>query len=303
MFFRNLKLYQVTGDFHMPAGDELFQEAALRPCGSQDMATMGWVSPVPGGSALTHSTDGFTVLCLGKEERILPSSVVNQELETRVTSIERETGAPVGKRAKQELKQEIIHRLIPHAFTTRTYIYGVYMPSIGVVAVDTASDAKAETFLAFLRKTLGSLPVVPLARRSVSADLTEWLRYCKAPQYFQLLEDAILQSPDEEASKATWKNQDLGSEEINAALEDGKLVKQLSVEWDETLTCTITDDCTIKGIRFSDVIREKNEDIPKDQALAKWDADCALAFGELQRFISALISTFSLVEQKARKAA
>ncbi|PPS59140.1 hypothetical protein CRX72_10045 [Pantoea sp. BRM17] len=44
------------------------------PCGSQDMAQTGWVSPMGNrGEALAHEVNGQIVICARTEQKILPS--------------------------------------------------------------------------------------------------------------------------------------------------------------------------------------------------------------------------------------
>jgi recombination associated protein RdgC len=68
----------------------------------------------------------------------------------------------------------------------------------------------------------------------------------------------------------------------------------LAVEWDETLSALIQEDLTIKRLKFSDVMREQNDDIPKDQQLARMDANFALMSGEIVRFAERLKLLFNL---------
>lgn len=52
---------------------------AFTPCGSQDMAKTGWVSPTGlHHDALTHTLNGQIFICTRKEEKILPSPVIKQ---------------------------------------------------------------------------------------------------------------------------------------------------------------------------------------------------------------------------------
>ncbi|WP_088329817.1 recombination-associated protein RdgC [Lacimicrobium sp. SS2-24] len=299
MWFKNLKVYSLTQPLTLTA-EELEQQLAqssFRPCGNQDTASLGWAPPFKQGSTLVHSGDGKWLISLKKQERILPAAVVNAELEERVEKIEQETGSPVGKKAKQDLKQEIVHQLLPKSFTRDSYTFGFISIKDNLVIIDAANDGKAEAFLAHLRKSIGSLPVVPLARRSISADLTDWLKNDTQPAGILLLEEAELKSPDEDGAVIKCKNQPLDAEEIQLHLQSGKLVQKLAIEWDETLNALLQEDFSIKRLKFSDVVKEQNEDIPKDQQLARMDADFCLMSAEAIRCVKALDGLLSLSEQ------
>lgn len=296
MWFKNLKLYAITQDMDLAEEDfeSKLAEFKFRPCGSQELATMGWASPFNQGESLLHSAAGKVWITLKKQERILPAVVVNAELADKVALIEAETGSPVGKKAQQDMKQEIIHRLLPQAFTKNSYTHGFISTQDNLVVVDSSADGKAEAFLAMLRKAIGSLPVVPLARQSVQAELTSWLKDDSAPADIQVLEEAELKALEEDGAIIRCKNQDLYCEEITHHIEAGKTVQKLAVEWSETLTAIIQEDLSIKRVKFTDVIREQNDDIPKDQMLARMDANFALMSGEVVRFAKRLQEMFAL---------
>jgi len=296
MWFKNLKLYSLTDVIQLEEEtlENQLQEFSFRPCGNQDLATMGWAAPIQQGNQLIHAANGNIWLCLKKQERLLPSAVVAAELAAKVEKIEAETGSPVPKKTQQDMKQEIIHQLLPQAFTKDSFTHGFISAKNNLVVVDAGSDGKAEAFLAMLRKAIGSLPVVPMARQSIEADLTLWLKQGPVPEGFALLEEAEFKHPDEDGGTVRCKNQDLTADEIGHHLEAGKLVQKLALEWDETLTAIIQEDLTIKRLKFSDVLKEQNEDIPKDQQLARLDADFALMTGEVIRFAQALQQVFGL---------
>lgn len=299
MWFKNLKLYTLTETLSLDEEklQEQLSEFSFRPCGSQDLATMGWASPINSGDYLLHSANKCIWLCLKKQERLLPSSVINAELASKVEKIEAETGAPVGKKAQQDMKQEIMHRLLPQAFTKDSFTHGFISVEDNLVIVDAGSDGKAEAFLAMLRKAIGSLPALPMARRSLEADLTLWIKDEKYPKEVELLEEAEFRMPGDEGGIIRCKDQNLHTDEIKIHLDAGKLVQKVAIEWDETLSAIIQEDLTIKRLKFMDVIKEQNDDIPKDQQMAKLDADFALMSGEVVRFAKYLNDTFSLSEQ------
>lgn len=300
MWFKNLKAYTLTDSIPLTPEQisEKLSEHAFRTCGKQELATMGWVSPISGGTDLVHAAGNRVWLKLQKQERILPATVINAELAEKVAQIEQETGSPVGKKAQQDLKQEIIHRLLPQAFTKNSFIHGVVCLDDKLVLVDASADGTAELFLATLRKAIESLPVLPLSRSSIAAHLTDWVQNQNAPESMELLEEAELKDMSEDGSVLRCKNQDLGADEIINHIDKGKLVTKLALSWDETLSCLLQEDLAIKRIKFADVLREQNEDIPKDQLAAKQDADFTLMVGELVRFVEYLKTQLQLEEQQ-----
>ncbi len=77
MQFKNAIVYRMTRDIQISAETLETQLSALAftPCGSQDMMRVGWVSPMGShGEALTHAAGNQILICMQREEKILPSS-------------------------------------------------------------------------------------------------------------------------------------------------------------------------------------------------------------------------------------
>lgn len=298
MWFKNLKIYRLTETLNIDESrlQDLLTENSFRPCGSQELASMGWTNPLGQGEALYHSANNNFWFTLRKQERILPASVVNAELDEKVAELEASTGNPVGKKAKNDLKQEIVHKLLPQAFTKIGDTHGFVSPANNLIMVDASADGKAETFLAVLRKTLGSLPVVPLSKRSIAEELTDWLVSDSWPRDIELMEEGELKDPAESGGIIRCKNQDLFADEIRAHLDAGKQLHKVEISWKDTLTCIIQEDASVKRIKFSDVMREENDDIPPEELAARADADFALMTGELVKLANWIDDTFNLKE-------
>ena len=98
----------------------------------------------------------------------------------------------------------------------------------------------------------------------MDAHLTLWLKD-KAPEAFEILQEAELKSEDEDGAVVRCKNQDLSEDEVLHHIDAGKRVTKLGVCWNEAVTMVIESDLTLKRIKFTDLIKEQNEDIPKDQ--------------------------------------
>ena len=111
-------------------------------------------------------------------------------------------------------------------------------------------------------------------------------------EQFELLEEAELQHPGEQASVVKCKNQDLHAEEILLHIEAGKEVQKIAVNWDESLSMLLQEDAAIKRLKFADTIKDQNDDIPKEEKLARMDADFVLMAGEINRLALAIKSIF-----------
>ncbi|HHR6332130.1 TPA: recombination-associated protein RdgC, partial [Providencia alcalifaciens] len=121
--------------------------------------------------------------------------------------------------------------------------------------------------------------------------LTDWLRDGVIPQGFNLTDEAELKAMLAEGGIARFKKQDLVSDEIASHIEAGKLVTKLSLDWNETIQFTLCDDCSLKKIKFSDMLKAQNDDIDREDIAQRFDADFVLLTSEMTRLIDAVIQS------------
>lgn len=289
LWFKNILVYRLNKEIALSM-DELEQQLAslaFTPCSSQDMTKTGWVSPMGDrGEALIHVAGKHVMICVRKEDKILPATVIKNALQEKVEKLEGEQGRKLKKTEKATLKDEVVHTLLPRAFSkfSQTFIWLDLEKQL--VIVDSGSAKRAEDNLALLRKTLGSLPVVPLNfNESVELKMTEWVRSGELPAGFTLMDEAELKAVLEEGGVIRCKKQELVSDEIATHIEAGKVVTKLSVDWEDRLQFMLCDDGSIKRIKFSETLREQNDDIDKADFAQRFDADFVLMTGELSALI------------------
>lgn len=293
LWFKNVIIYRLNREITLSA-DEMEKQlgaVAFTPCGSQDLSKTGWVSPMGSHSdALTHSVNGQILLCARKEEKMLPSSVIKQAVEAKIEKLEAEQHRKLKKTEKDTLKDEVLHTLLPRAFSRFSQVWLWIDTANNLIMVDAASAKKAEDTLALLRKTLGSLPVVPLTLENpIELTLTEWVRSGDVPAGFTLQDEAELKAILEDGGVIRCKKQDLVSDEIAVHIEAGKLVTKLALDWQERIQLVLAEDGTIKRLKFADTLREQNDDIDREDFAQRFDADFILMTSEMAALIANLV--------------
>ncbi|NIF23438.1 recombination-associated protein RdgC [Candidatus Pantoea multigeneris] len=292
LWFKNMMVYRLNRDIPLSA-DEMEKQLeafTFSPCNSQEMAKTGWVAPMGNRSeALTHVNNGQIIICARKEEKILPSPVIKQALQAKIDKLEAEQSRKLKKTEKDSLKDEVLHSLLPRAFSRFSQTF-IWIDSVNnLIAVDCASAKKAEDTLALLRKSLGSLPVVPLTLENpVELTLTQWVRSGDLPAGYALMDEAELKAILEEGGVIRCKKQDLVSDEIAHHIEAGKVVTKLALDWQERIQFVLSEDASIKRLKFSEELREQNDDIDREDAAQRFDADFILMTSELAALIASL---------------
>ena len=294
-WFKNLMTYRLTKplDWDLAQLQTQLEDCQFHPCGAQDQSKFGWSAPLRGSDLLYFSVGKQILLIAKKEEKILPANVVKRELDERIESLEQKENRKLKKVEKQTLKDDVVMNLLPRAFSKNQHTSLWIDTENNLVHVDAASSKRAEDALALLRKSLGSLPVVPLAfANEPSTILTNWIVQDSLPHWLLALEEAELRGSQED-SVIRCKKQPLENEEILALLQDGKkVVSKLALEWEDTLTFVFNEDCTLKRLKFADSVREKNDDILKEDFTQRFDADFVLMTGILAKLTENLLGEF-----------
>lgn len=296
MWFKNLQLYRLTTPFTLSPEQlhDQLEPHAFHPCGSQVPDTLGWVSPLGRtGTLLTHASGGCILICAKREERILPSTVVREEVEERALEIEDREGRKVRRKERLDLKDNVIQELMPRAFTRSSLHYAYLDTRDGWLVVDAGSPKRAEDLVSLLREALGTLPARPpevvIAPSSV---MTRWLEGEAIPNGFQLEDECELRDPESEGGVVRCKRQDLTAEEVLAHLKAGKRATRLSMSWEERIGCVIGEDLSVKRLRFLDLVQEAAAETEAEDEATRLDADFTIMTLELRRFIPALLELF-----------
>ena len=293
MWFKNLLSYRLTQEvpFEAEALEAALASKPARPCASQELTTYGFVAPFGKGedAPLVHVSGEFLLVAARKEERILPSSVVNDAVKEKVEEIETEQMRKVYKKERDQIKDEIIQAFLPRAFIRRSMIFAAIAPRLGMILVNSASAKRAEDLLSTLREVMGSLPVRPATVKiAPTATMTDWVKSQQAAEGFYVLDECELRDTAEDGGIVRCKRQDLTGEEIQLHLSTGKVVTQLALAWQDKLSFVLDDKMVIKRLKFEELLQEQAEQDGGDEAAQQFDASFQLMMMTFAEFLPVL---------------
>ena len=304
MWFKNLYIYRFSKPFELNP-EELetaLSASTFSPCGPHDSYQLGWSSPLGKNSeSLVHVTDKYWMINLCKQEKILPSSVVNEQVAIKAEEIEAAQHRKVSRKEKSEIKEQVTIELMPKAFVRTNSFYAYLCPSDGYMVINTSSAKVADEVTSYLRKTIGSLPVRPIeVNQSPAAVMTKWLNNdATPPEAFNPGLETELKTTGEDKGTVKYKGLELDIEQIQQHIQSGMLVEKLALTWRENIDFMLSTDLTIKRLKFSDLVQEKFDDTNAEDAASKFDASFAIMAAEIDLLIPDLIDAFGGEDRSA----
>ena len=296
MWFKNIALFRFTEPFTLTETEfeERLASYCLRPCGSHELFSLGWLPPIKSGTGqLLHTTARCHMLCLGKEEKVLPAAVINEILAERCSELEEKQARRLRRKERENLRDEIVFDLLPKAlsFSKRTYAY-IDIKGQWLV-IDTGSQNSTDEFTSFLRKSLDSLPIsVPITQIRPASTMTRWLSEHTIPSDLTLEDECELRSADHENNTVRCKRQDLLSDEIQGHLKAGKECIKLALSWNDRLNFVLDESLSLKRLRFLEQVQDQVSEIQSEDATDIFDADFSIMSLELAAFFPRLFELF-----------
>jgi recombination associated protein RdgC len=288
--FKNALVYRID-QWEPPTQAEIAQRlegSRFAECGPTQPEAAGWVEPRgEKHGALLESVGGQLILKLCSEAKPVPSGVVKQQLEAKLDQIEADTGRRPKGKAKRELKEQIVHELLPRAFPKRSSTLVWIDLAAKRVLIGVSSAKKADAVVTRLVELFGGLRLAPLQTTlSPATAMSAWLSDKEPPRGFSVDRECELKQPDSEKAAVRYARHTLEIDEVGEHIRQGKLPTQLALTWNSRVSFVLTDALVLKKIKLLDVVLEGSG---QGDADGGFDADVAITTGELRGLLPDLI--------------
>lgn len=289
--FKNIQFYKFENLLfeELLNFEELLQSTKFVPCKENDIQSYGWVSSYEKDSnKLVYEYQNNLLIKLKIEEKRIPQNVLNEELNKKISLLEKSSNTRISSDQKAIIKDEVHRQLIPRAFSNTSFIQALIIPSEKLILIDSSSQTKAEFFLKVLRKTIGKLPVQPLDKdTSIEHLLYSWLTKRNLPDKLSLTNELEVKPSSNEKTVIKFANYNLESNDNLELLNNNKYVTKIGLEYNECISFTLTNLLQVKKLKLMNSQKEEsyddNESFDTEQILM------IESLKELSSFVKSLI--------------
>lgn len=296
MWFNNAYLYQFIdkANYQAETLDSALENLVFTPCSKHAASSVGWEPPLlVRGAPLVHAANGFLLMCLRTEEKVIPSGVLKQLLDEKIEEISTLEQRRVSRKEKQNLKEDIYQSLLPQAFCQSSRLYGYIDTVDGWIVINTSSAKKAELFTTMLRKALGSLKIQLPQVHAPSVVMSKALSSQQPLDEFEFLDYCVLKDTNENQGTIRCQHQDLLSNDIQACLAENRFVSELAFAWQQQVSFVINQDFSLRKIKFLDVIKEQAKESYADSYQQQFDTNFVLMSQSLRHVLRLMMRVFA----------
>lgn len=303
MWFKQIQFFQLTDSlsYSPDALAEKLQPLAFTSCLPSFQSSIGWTSPFDDDNApLVHGVNGYMMICMQIEEKILPATVIRQALADKIKQIETEQDRKVYQKEKLSLKDEITMTLLPRAFTKILRIHAYIDTRNQWLVINTSNASKAEQFISLFKKSF-SENVFPFKLKKLSPIFTQWLKTQNYPKTFSIEKACVLQDPNHQSRVIRCQQQDLFANGIQLLIKDGCEAKQLALSWEDRVNFVLVDDFSLRSIQYQDDVLSQTDEMGIETKQQQFDADFVIMTETLSAMLTDILNLFVEMDDASKK--
>lgn len=267
MNFRNVRFYRITDTkaLRNALTEQSLQAYLFQPCKPHQFESNGFVpTDEVLDTLMLNVGKTLTLVSVMRQSRLLPNAVINKEVSRRAHAIEEREGRSIFRKERTALKEEVIHALLPQAFTRDHKIWVWFDWKRELLCIANASSTQADETLNLLREALGSVTVafpatVQVFGHTIAGKL-------KANEAFAGDYGTSIKLNYGDKQRVSVKGQALPSDEVLKHLENPMMVDEIELDFTDQLSAIATSDLALKSIKFAAHIGQQLEEYEDPQA-------------------------------------
>jgi recombination associated protein RdgC len=197
-----------------------------------------------------------------------------------------------GRRTKRKLKEQTRDELLPKALLKSDRTTALLLLNENILAVGTASEARAERFLELLRMALGKLDAEPLTFARPIENVLQRVLAGDPPPKFAMGRECRMRDRADAKGSVRWSEIDLTNANVRRCVKDGMELTHLQIEFDGALQAVLDSKGTLgklKLLGLEEVADEAAEGAEVvENPLVRLDAELALLGGSLRQLVIGL---------------
>jgi recombination associated protein RdgC len=134
---------------------------------------------------------------------------------------------------------------------------------------------------------------------SPAVAMARWLSSKEAPGGFSVDRECELKAADESKAVVRYTRHALDTEEVTQHIAMGKMPTRLAMTWNDHVSFVLTEALQLKKVAVLDEVLEAAASLATDGRDDHFDADVAIATGELQKLIPDLIEALGGEQKQA----
>jgi recombination associated protein RdgC len=245
--------------------------------------------------ALVFEAQPYLMVAMATDRKVLPASVVRQEMESKVQALEETRGRALSRKMKADMREDIEAELLARAFSVR-HLYRIWMDrETGIGFVDQSSPKVQETFMTLWRDVVPEVAVTPVQTAvSPITAMTQWIAAGEAPRGFSIDQDAELRSAAAGQATVRYVRHPLEASEIRQHVVDGKQCTRLALTWADRVSFVLSEDFSLKRLQWAETSESEGSSDQSDEE--RFEADFALASGDMAQLVHDLIEALGGID-------
>lgn len=231
-----------------------------------------------------------TLLVCELQKKLLPASVINRELKTRVENMENNQGHKFSKKQIRDIKEQVTIEMHEKAFITSKLINVWIDIKNDLLCIETTSNNIADDVIKYLIRDIGYDGHRIKTDKSASIFMRQLILSGESINGFSAGRSCALQDTDKRSIK--YKNEPLYTEEIKNYLSQGKIPVNLEVySTDNGSLFTVNEGLVINKITLPDLV--ENEFNTADEY---FDNEFMIRSGQCSEIILRLLDELGEIE-------